>query len=324
MSSFAHTSVLLAETIAGIAPRDGGTYIDCTLGGGGHSERLLEASAPSGRLLAIDLDATAITHARQRLARFGNRVTFVQGNFRLVAAYAAAAGFVPADGIVFDLGVSSPQFDEPERGFSYRFDAPLDMRMDPRQPVTAAELVQTLPETELARIFAEYGEERFARRIARAIVVRRQRRPITTTGELAELIKSVVPAPARRSGPHPARRVFQALRIAVNDELGALREALSGAFSILAPGGRMAVISFHSLEDRMVKQAFASWCQGCVCPPDFPVCRCGRTPQARWVVRRPVTPTPAEVAANPRARSAKLRIVEKLTASPPPAQGDVG
>ncbi|MCL6599056.1 MAG: 16S rRNA (cytosine(1402)-N(4))-methyltransferase RsmH [Alicyclobacillus macrosporangiidus] len=312
LSSFVHVSVLLEETVEGMAPRDGGRYVDCTLGGGGHAQRILEASAPSGRLLALDQDEAAIAHAGERLKPYGDRVILVQENFRHVRRCVERAQFGPVDGVVFDLGVSSPQFDEPERGFSYRHDAALDMRMDRRQTLTAADLVNEASEEELARIFFEYGEEKFSRRVARAIVRRREMGRIETTGELAEIVREAIPAPARRSGPHPARRVFQALRIAVNDELGALREGLEGAFAVLAPGGRLAVITFHSLEDRLVKKRFAEWCQGCVCPPDFPVCTCGRTAQARLVTRKPIVPSEAEVADNPRARSAKLRILERL------------
>jgi 16S rRNA (cytosine1402-N4)-methyltransferase len=312
LSSFVHVSVLLEETVDGLAPRGGGRYVDCTLGGGGHAQRILDASAPSGRLLALDQDETAIAHAGERLRPYGDRVILVRENFRHVRRCVEEARFGLVDGVVFDLGVSSPQFDEAERGFSYRWDAVLDMRMDRRQALTAADLVNGASEEELARIFFEYGEEKFSRRVARAIVRRRETGRIETTGELAELVREAIPAPARRSGPHPARRVFQALRIAVNDELGALQEGLEGAFSVLAPGGRLAVITFHSLEDRLVKRRFAEWCQGCVCPPDFPVCTCGRTAEARLVTRKPIVPSEAEVAGNPRARSAKLRILERL------------
>jgi 16S rRNA (cytosine1402-N4)-methyltransferase len=309
---FAHTTVLLEETVDAVLPRDGGRYIDCTLGGAGHSERLLEKSSPGGEVLAFDQDQSAIDHAKGRLAPYRNRVHFVHCNFRHIEQVAKAHGFYPVDGILFDLGVSSPQFDEGERGFSYRFDAPLDMRMDVRQPQTAADLVNHLPEEELARIFFQYGEEKFSRAIARAIVRVRADHPIQTTGELADIVKAAIPAAARRHGPHPARRVFQALRIAVNDELSALEEALQGAFRVLKSGGRLAVISFHSLEDRIVKQAFQEWAKGCTCPPDFPVCRCGNEPQARLVTRKPVVPSAEEIQANPRSRSAKLRVLEKL------------
>jgi 16S rRNA (cytosine1402-N4)-methyltransferase len=309
---FAHTTVLLDETVDAVLPRDGGRYIDCTLGGAGHSERLLEKSSPGGEVLAFDQDQSAIDHAKRRLAQYRNRVHFAHCNFRYIEQEATARGFAPADGILFDLGVSSPQFDEGERGFSYRFDAPLDMRMDVRQERTAADLVNHLSEQELAHIFFEYGEEKFSRAIARAIVRTRADGPIQTTGELAEIVKAAIPAAARRHGPHPARRVFQALRIAVNDELAALEEALHGAFRVLKSGGRLAVISFHSLEDRIVKQTFQEWAKGCTCPPDFPVCRCGNQPKARLVTKKPVLPSARELENNPRSRSAKLRVLEKL------------
>ncbi len=312
MPTFEHTTVLLEETVEAVLPRDGGRYIDCTLGGAGHSERLLERSAPDGLLLAFDQDTSAIEHAKQKLQAYEGRVQFVHANFRHIEEEASARNFTEVDGVLFDLGVSSPQFDEGERGFSYRFDAPLDMRMDIRQTLTAADIVNKYSEAELARIFFQYGEEKFSRAIARLIVRRREERPIDSTGELADLVKAAIPAPARRSGPHPARRVFQALRIAVNDELGALEEALQGAFQVLKPGGRMAVITFHSLEDRIVKHAFQALAQGCICPPDFPVCRCGNVPKAKLVTRKPVVPSAQEVADNPRSRSAKLRVVEKL------------
>ncbi|MCL6593737.1 MAG: 16S rRNA (cytosine(1402)-N(4))-methyltransferase RsmH [Alicyclobacillus sp.] len=312
MEAFVHVPVLLEEAVDALRPRPGGRYVDCTLGGAGHSLRLLKAIGPSGKLLALDQDEQALRHARLVLADYQEQVMLVHANFRSVQAQAEKVGWVPVDGVLFDLGVSSPQFDVAERGFSYRWDAPLDMRMDQRIPLTAADLVNQWSVAELARVFFEYGEERFGRRIAERIVLERQRAPIRTTGQLAEIVKAAIPAPARRTGPHPARRVFQALRMAVNDELGALAEGLQGAFSILAPGGRLAVITFHSLEDRCVKQWFQRWCSGCVCPPDFPVCRCGQTPQATWVGKKPVLPSAAEIAANPRARSAKLRCIEKL------------
>jgi 16S rRNA (cytosine1402-N4)-methyltransferase len=312
VQTFEHTTVLLEETVDAVLPRDGGRYIDCTLGGAGHSERLLKKSAPSGLLLAFDQDTSAIEHAKQKLQAYEGRVQFVHANFRHIAEEASARKFTDVDGVLFDLGVSSPQFDEGERGFSYRFDAPLDMRMDTRQTLTAADIVNKYSEAELARIFFQYGEEKFSRPIARLIVRRREERPIDSTSELADLVKAAIPAPARRSGPHPARRVFQALRIAVNDELGALEEALQGAFQVLKPGGRMAVITFHSLEDRIVKHAFQALAQGCICPPDFPVCRCGNVPKAKLVTRKPVVPSAQEVEENPRSRSAKLRVIEKL------------
>ncbi|MCL6453079.1 MAG: 16S rRNA (cytosine(1402)-N(4))-methyltransferase RsmH [Alicyclobacillus sp.] len=311
VEAFVHETVLLEETVASLQPRDGGRYIDCTVGGGGHTERLLEQSSPTGRVLGLDQDESALAHARARLARFGSRVQLVHANFRHLAASAAAHGFEGADGVVFDLGVSSPQFDIGERGFSYRQDAPLDMRMDRGSDRTAAELLATLDETALANLFFEYGEEKFSRTIARRIVRAREAGPIETTGQLAEIVKSAIPAAARRTGPHPARRVFQALRIAVNDEIGALREGLAQAFEVVRAGGCIAVITFHSLEDRIVKRTFAEWCTGCTCPPEFPVCVCGKTARAEPALRKSVSPSDVEVRRNPRSRSARLRAVRK-------------
>ncbi len=310
--SFSHKTVLLQETVAEISPRPGNRYIDCTLGGAGHSELLLHGSSPNGQLLAIDQDESALAYAREKLSGFASRIIFVHSNFRHIVDVALAHGFSEVAGIVFDLGVSSPQFDEAERGFSYRLDAPLDMRMDQSHPQTAAHLIGELAEEQLASIFFQYGEEKFSRRVAHAIVKARIVSPIVTTAQLASIVKDAIPAAARRSGGHPAKRVFQALRIAVNDELGALREALDGAFSLLAPGGRIAVITFHSLEDRIVKHAFVERTKGCICPPDFPICRCDRKPEGRLVQRKPIVPTDEEVFYNPRARSAKLRVIEKM------------
>lgn len=310
--NFYHVSVLLEETVQALAPRRGGRYIDGTLGGGGHAEAVLERSAPDGMLLGLDQDETALAAAGRRLARFGARVRLRHGNFARMAEVAAEEGFTGADGVLFDLGVSSPQLDVAERGFSYQHDAPLDMRMDRTQPTSAADLVNQLPEEELARIIREYGEERWAKRIAQFIVQRRQKQPIETTGELVDLIKAAVPAAARRAGPHPAKRTFQALRIAVNDELGALQKGLQAAVRVLRPGGRIAVISFHSLEDRICKETFAALARGCVCPPELPVCTCGSKPELKILTRRPVTASLQELERNPRARSAKLRVAEKI------------
>jgi len=273
---------------------------------------LLAASGPDGRLLGLDRDPHALAAAAAVLAPFGDRARLARCPFDQVADTAREHGFVPADGIVMDLGVSSRQLDDPARGFSFRHEGPLDMRMDPRGSVTAADLVAELPEGELADLFFELGEERHSRRVARAVVRERQKAPITTTTRLAAVVEAAVP---RRKGPariHPATRVFQALRIAVNDELGQIDRGLDAAFDILAEGGRMAVISFHSLEDRMVKQRFRDWRTGCTCPPAFPECRCGRVPRARLLTRGAVKADAAEVAANPRSRSARLRAVEKL------------
>ena len=310
--NFAHIPVLLDEVIQALRVTPGGRYIDGTVGGGGHARRILELTAPDGRLLGIDRDPRALAAAGEALGEFGARVDLRHGNFSELDRLARSAGYFPADGVLLDLGVSSPQLDEPERGFSYQQDAPLDMRMDPGSGPRARDLVNELSEAELARVIGEYGEERWASRIAAFIARRRGEAPIETTGELVEVIKAAVPAGARRSGPHPARRTFQALRIATNDELGALREGLRAAVAALAPGGRLVVISFHSLEDRIVKQSFAALARGCTCPPEAPVCTCGQRPSLRLVGRKPVQASAREAERNPRARSAKLRAAERL------------
>lgn len=284
--------------------------MDGTVGGGGHAAGLLEAAGPRARLLGLDADPDALAVARQVLARFGERVRLVNENFRHLAEVAREAGFVPADGVLLDLGVSSMQLERSPRGFSFQRDAPLDMRFDPRQPTTAADIVNGADERELRKMLYEYGNERNAARIARAIVQRRAARRIETTTDLARIVVDVV-GPHRR-GIHPATRTFQALRIAVNQELDSLREALPQAVDILARGGRLAVISFHSLEDRIVKEFMRREASECVCPPGLPACVCGREPILRLVNRKPITPTPEEVARNPRARSAKLRVAEKI------------
>lgn len=288
--------------------------IDMTVGGGGHAGLLLQATAPDGRLLGLDRDPAALAAAEQALTPFAGRFRLVRAPFDAVERVAADHGFAPADAVLMDLGVSSRQLDDPARGFSFRADGPLDMRMDPDGPVTAADLVARLSEPELARLFKDLGEERHARRIARAIVRERESAPIATTARLAETVAAAVPAKERRAARiHPATRVFQALRMAVNDEAGQLARGLEAAFTVLGPGGRMAVISFHSLEDRAVKRFFKDLATGCVCPPAFPVCRCGRVPRARLLTRRAQRPAAAEVAANPRARSARLRAIEKIS-----------
>ena len=319
---FHHVTVLLEEAVDGLSVKPDGIYVDCTLGGAGHSERIAAQLGPSGRLIAFDQDEAAIENARKRLSPYMDRVTLVRSNFRHLMARLLEAGVsthegVPqVDGILFDLGVSSPQLDEAERGFGYRHDAPLDMRMDRSAELTASDIVNGWDERKIADILDRYGEERFARRIAKAIVEARSRRPIATTGELAELVKEAIPAAARRTGGHPARRSFQALRIAVNDELGAEEDALHQAVACLKPGGRVAVITFHSLEDRICKQIFTGYVKSCTCPPDFPMCVCGARGVLRLVNRKPIEPGAKEVAANPRARSAKLRIAEKLPPAP--------
>ncbi len=301
-----HRPVLLEQTIDALHIRPDGIYLDGTAGGGGHSHAIA-SRLTTGRLIALDQDPDAIAAAGKRLE--GLPATLVHINFRHLDEALDKLGIDAVDGILLDIGVSSHQLDAPERGFSYHHDAPLDMRMS-QSGTTAADLVATLSERELADIFYRFGEEKFSRPIARAVVRERDKSPITTTLQLAELVASSVPAAARRDG-HPARRVFQALRIAVNGELDCLSAALDTAFDRLKIGGRLAIITFHSLEDAMVKNRFAAWRQGCVCPRDFPVCVCGRTPAAELVLKKPATATPEELTENPRSRSAKLRCVEK-------------
>ena len=310
-----HLPVLAEEVIEMLQPAAGSLQIDATVGGGGHTERILEASDPDGRLLGLDADGAAIARVAQRLERFGDRLVLRQANFRELAAVAPAAGFGAVDGLLFDLGLSSFQLADTERGFGFRAGGPLDMRFDASRGVSAAELLATLDATELTALFRRFGEEPFAPRIARAIVEARRTAPITTAEELAALIERVAPrsAPGRRR-IHPATRVFQALRIAVNEELDALSEALAAAVDLLRPGGRLVVLSYHSLEDRIVKRFLDAERKGCICPPSVPVCVCGRTPRLRLVTRPSLTPTDAEIAANPRARSARLRAAERVAA----------
>ena len=311
-----HVSVLLEATLDGLHVVAGGRYIDGTLGAGGHAAAILERSAPDGLLLGLDVDPTALALAGARLAPFGNRAVLVHANAGDLASVARARGFAPADGVLLDLGVSSMQLDTAERGFSFQADAPLDMRMDPTDTSrpTAADLVNRLPEGDLADLIYQYGEERGSRRIARRIVAERAHSPITTTGRLAAIVQSALGG--RPTGPkgriHPATQTFQALRIAVNQELDVLPQALEGALDILRPGGRLAVIAFHSLEDRLVKQFIAQEVKGCICPPELPVCQCGRSPRLKTVSRGAIQATEAEQAANPRARSARLRVAERI------------
>ncbi|MBP2017163.1 16S rRNA (cytosine1402-N4)-methyltransferase [Symbiobacterium terraclitae] len=309
---FHHVPVLLRETMDALAVRPGGVYIDCTVGGGGHSAEILRLSSPDGRLIGFDQDDNALAAAGERLAPFGGRVRLVRTNFAEIAAVVDRLGIGPVDGVLMDIGVSSHQFDEGERGFSYHHDAPLDMRMDRTSPLSAAVVVNEWPEEEIARVIREYGEERWASRIAQFIARARSERPVETTGQLVEIIKAAIPAAARREGGHPARRTFQAIRIAVNDELGVLQRGLEGALQVLKPGGRLAVITFHSLEDRIVKQTFARWAKPCTCPPNIPVCVCGKRPLAEPVTRKPVKASAEELKDNPRSRSATLRAVAKL------------
>ena len=308
---FSHKSVLLDECIEALNIRPDGIYVDGTLGMGGHSEQIAKRLT-TGRLIAIDRDEMALSRAQERLAPYADRITFVHGNFRDLPQLLADAGVTGADGMLFDLGVSSPQLDNPERGFSYMADAPLDMRMDRSEGITAWFIVNKWPEEKLKRILYDFGEERYAPRIAQAIVRRRETAPIDTTIELVDVIRSAMPAAALREKQHPAKRSFQAIRIAVNDELGSISELLDHAVDLLNPGGRLAVISFHSLEDRIVKNAIASREHGCTCPREFPVCTCGFVQTLRSVTRKPILPSPQELEENPRSRSAKLRVAERV------------
>lgn len=309
---FHHISVLKEETIKHLDIKPDGIYLDGTLGGGGHAFEIARR-LDSGRLIGIDRDDAAINAAGERLLPFGEKVTLVRENFSRAKSVLAELGIAGIDGAMLDLGVSSHQLDEGERGFSYRLTAPLDMRMDRRQDLTAAEVVNTYTEAELCRVIAEYGEERFARAIARRIVQSREAKPIQTTTELAELVVSAFPAAARRNATgHPAKRTFQALRIEVNGELTILKDAVYDLFSCLNPGGRLAVITFHSLEDRAVKQVFSDLSTGCTCSKKLPVCVCGRTAQGTLVTRKPFVATDKEQQENHRAHSAKLRVIEKI------------
>jgi 16S rRNA (cytosine1402-N4)-methyltransferase len=303
-----HQAVLLQEVITMLQPRSGGSYIDATVGAGGHATALLEASSPDSQLFGFDRDQNALEVARRQLTQFGQRVHLFHANFDRLAQVAKAHDIPRADGILLDLGVSSMHLDQPQRGFSFQTDGPLDMRMDPSTGSTAADLVNRLPEDELANLIYRYGEERHSRRIARAIV---KARPIQRTLELAQIVvRAVRSGGSGRIKIHPATRTFQALRIAVNDELGALERVLPQALESLEPGGRLAVISFHSLEDRIVKQYFKQESQDCICPPEQPVCTCKHKAIINIISKRPITPSLDEIDANPRARSAKLRVVE--------------
>ncbi|MEG1426360.1 MAG: 16S rRNA (cytosine(1402)-N(4))-methyltransferase RsmH [Oscillospiraceae bacterium] len=306
---FHHVSVLFQETIESLNIQPDGNYIDGTAGGGGHSEAIAKCLT-TGRLLAIDQDPDAIRAAGQRLQKYGC-VTMAKGNFAQMQQLAQENSMESVLGVLLDIGVSSYQLDTPERGFSYHSEAPLDMRMS-REGITAQELVNTLSWQKLAEIISRYGEDKSAVRIAKGIVNAREQGEITTTLQLAEIIKDSVPAAVRREGGHPARKTFQALRIAVNGELDKLKEGLESAFGLLAPGGRLAVITFHSLEDRMVKQQMNKWCVGCTCPKDFPVCVCGNKPKGKLIYKKGLAPGENELQENPRARSARLRVIEKI------------
>lgn len=309
--AFSHVSVLLPECMDALAIKPDGIYVDGTVGGGGHSYEIARRLT-TGKLIAIDQDEAAIRAAGTRLAPLGDRAVVVRNNFCHVDDVLRMMGIDRIDGILLDLGVSSYQLDTPERGFSYMNDAPLDMRMDDRAEKNAYDVVNTYPEAELRRILFEYGEEKFAGRIAQRLVRARASEPIRTTGELAALIKEAIPAAARDGGHHPAKRSFQAIRIEVNGELDVIRPALEAAADHLNPGGRMAVITFHSLEDRIVKTAFSDMAAGCTCPKTLPVCVCGKKPRVKVITKKPILPSPEEEEINPRSRSAKLRVAEKL------------
>ena len=309
---FKHLSVLLDECIEGLAIKPNGIYVDGTAGGGGHSFHIASALGEGGRLIAIDQDEDAIKAAGKRLAPFGDKVTLVRSNFSEVGEVCAELGIEAIDGILMDLGVSSYQLDTPERGFSYNADAPLDMRMDNRASLDASVVVNTYTEEKLREIIYGYGEEKFGGRIAAEIVKARSQKPIETTGELVDIIKRSMPSSAKQGGHHPAKRTFQAIRIEVNGELDVIPKAIRGAEKLLAPSGRIAVITFHSLEDRIVKQEYASLAAGCTCPKSLPICVCGNKPKLKIVTRKPVLPSEEEIANNPRSRSAKLRIAEKI------------
>ncbi len=311
MSEFTHRPVLLDECIEALNIRPEGTYLDGTLGRAGHSREIVRRLT-AGRLICVDRDRAALDAARERLAPWMDRVTLIHSNFDRLDEILDELSLSCVDGMLFDLGVSSPQLDDGTRGFSYMADAPLDMRMDREEGVTAAGIVNGWPQDELRRIISRYGEERYAPQIAGAIARRREDKPISTTLELVEIIKSAMPAKALREKQHPAKRTFQAIRIAVNDELACVERMLQRAVPRLNKGGRLAVITFHSLEDRIVKTGLAEFARGCTCPPDFPVCVCGKTPDIRLVNKKPILPGGREIEENPRARSAKLRAAEKL------------
>ena len=315
MTEFHHVSVLLRESVEALNIRPDGIYLDGTLGGAGHSSEIAKRLT-TGRLIGVDRDPAALAAARERLAPWMDRVTLVHSNFAALDQILDELGIQAVDGMLFDLGVSSPQLDEASRGFSYMADAPLDMRMDPGDSLSAYEIVNTWSQEDLRHILYAYGEERYAPQIAAAIVRRRAAKPIETTLELVDVIRSGMPPKALREKQHPAKRSFQAIRIAVNDELSAVDRMMQRAPDRLNPGGRLAVITFHSLEDRIVKNAMAQAAKGCTCPPEFPVCVCGKKPTLRLVSRKPIQSEDAELADNPRARSAKLRVAEKLDRNP--------
>ncbi|MEH6939191.1 16S rRNA (cytosine(1402)-N(4))-methyltransferase RsmH [Bacillus sp. JJ664] len=309
---FEHITVLLRETVDSLDIKKDGIYVDCTLGGGGHSEYLLSQLSSNGRLIAFDQDETAIRHAKERLKEYENQLTIVKSNFKHIKEELHHLGIYEVDGILFDLGVSSPQLDVAERGFSFHQDAPLDMRMNQEQTLSAYEVVNDWPYEQLVKIFFRYGEEKFSKQVARKIEELRAKKPIETTFELVEIIKDAIPAPARRTGGHPAKRIFQAIRIAVNDELGVFEEALKDALTLIKPTGRISVITFHSLEDRICKTIFKEASSLPPLPPGLPIIPDEFKPKYKLITRKPLLPTDEELEANKRARSAKLRVAEKL------------
>lgn len=309
---FNHTSVLLNETIEGLKIKPDGIYVDGTLGGGGHSEKIAERLSENGKLIGIDQDEAAIAAAGERLERFGSKVAIVRNNYRNTKSVLKSMNIDRIDGMILDLGVSSYQLDTEERGFSYRYNAPLDMRMDLRQTLTARDIVNNYSETELFHIIRDYGEDKFAKNIAKHIARAREEKQIETTGELNEIIKAAIPAKMRAEGGHPSKRTYQAIRIECNKELEVLKESLDELIGILKPGGRLCIITFHSLEDRIVKTAFKKAENPCTCPPSFPVCICGKESQGKVITGKPVLPGAEELNVNTRSKSAKLRIFEKI------------
>ena len=310
--NFSHRSVLLDECIEALNIKPDGVYVDGTAGGGGHSLEIVKRLDKGGRLIAVDRDDAAIAAATERLKEYSDRVTFVRNNFSSISDVCAMLEIDKIDGVLLDLGVSSYQLDTPERGFTHNTDAPLDMRMDRRNDLDAYTVVNTYSAEQLKKLIYNYGEERFAPKIASAIVARREKAPIETTGELVDIIKSAIPAAAREVGHHPAKRTFQAIRIEVNGELDAIEPTIRSATELLNPGGRIAIITFHSLEDRIVKQTYIDLASGCNCPKSLPICVCGRKPSVNVLTRKPILPSNLEVEENPRSRSAKLRVAEKI------------
>ena len=309
---FKHVSVLLQETVDALAIRPDGIYVDGTLGGGGHAQAVLERLTEGGRLIGIDQDEAAIKAAGERLSRFDDQVTIVRSNYREMPQVLQSLGIAEVDGIVLDLGVSSYQLDTADRGFTYRENAPLDMRMDQRQTKTARDIVNGYSETELFRVIRDFGEDRFAKNIAKHIVMARQEKPIETTDELSEIIRASIPARVRATGGHPSKRTFQALRIELNQELAVLQDSLDSMIDLLSDHGRLAIITFHSLEDRIVKSGFNKNEKPCTCPPSFPVCVCGKISKGRVITRKPILPTEEELLVNSRSKSAKLRVFERI------------